>query len=58
MRVVVLNDGETFTDIRGCMIVWVPDNTPEEDVDEYVKEHAANGTHVTEVFGAWERSIR
>ena len=57
-RVVVLNDGETYTDIKDCRIMWVPDSVPEEDVDRYVKEHFDSSTYVTEVFGAWVRSIR
>lgn len=31
-RLVVLNDGETFTNIEGCMIVEVPDDWDEDDV--------------------------
>ena len=58
MRVVVLNDGETYTDIEGCKIVWVPNAVEGDDIDQCVKDHAASGTYVTEVFGAWERSIR
>lgn len=39
MRVVVLNDGETYSSIEGCVILDVPDSVPDEDMDEYVKEH-------------------
>lgn len=41
MIVVVLNDGETYSDISGCVILEVPDDV--EDVDTYVKENSHNG---------------
>ena len=41
MTVVVLNDGETYSDVSGCVILEVPDDV--EDVDTYVKENSQNG---------------
>jgi hypothetical protein len=41
MIVVVLNDGETYSDARGCVVLEVPDDV--EDVDTYVKENYRNG---------------
>lgn len=41
MIVVVLNDGETYSDVSGCVILEVPDDV--EDVDTYVKENSQNG---------------
>lgn len=58
MRVVVLNDGETYTDIDGCTILWVPDYVAEENMDTYVKEFGAAGTPVSEALAAWEKSTR
>lgn len=46
MKVVVLNDGETYTDISGCVVLEVPDDIDEVDVDQYVKAHAADGVPI------------
>ena len=35
--VMVLNDGTTFTDLDGCAIVAVPDEMPDDEVEEFVK---------------------
>ncbi len=43
MLVMVLNDGETFTSIRGCRVLRVPENISPEEVDEWVKENYRNG---------------
>lgn len=32
--IMVLNDGETFTDLAGCRIVEVPDNWETEEIEE------------------------
>jgi len=38
MRVVVLNDGETYTSAEGCMILDIEDDCVElDDLDEVVK---------------------
>ena len=34
--VMVLNDGTTYTDLDGCSIVAVPDNLPDDVVDDFV----------------------
>jgi hypothetical protein len=36
--IVVLNDGETFSDIKGCKIVWVNDKDSTEDIEEHLKD--------------------
>jgi hypothetical protein len=51
MLVVVLNDGETYTDLDGCEVLYVPDSTPDEDVDEYVKDNFGTGTPIGELWG-------
>lgn len=38
MLVMVLNDGETFTDLAGCKIIDVDDNVEGDDIDVAVKE--------------------
>jgi len=35
-RIMVLNDGETYTAIRGCQIVEVPDAATDDDIDIYL----------------------
>ena len=58
MRVVILNDGETFSAIEGCHIIWVPDFIEGDDVDQFVKENAEYGTRMTDVFRAYDDSIK
>lgn len=41
--VVVLNDGETFTLLKGCRIVEIPDYVVDDEMDAYVKEHFVEG---------------
>lgn len=46
--VVVLNDGETYTDIEGCRILMIPSFVEDEpllrlDPDQYVKQAYALG---------------
>jgi hypothetical protein len=43
MQVVVLNDGETYTDIEWCVVLEVPDHLDGDDLDDYVKENHADG---------------
>jgi len=61
MKVMVLNDGKTYTEINGCKIVVVPDEFTDEDIkqslenikydciEEYVKVEATLGEH-----GEWK----
>jgi len=42
--VVVLNDGETYSGLDGCRIVEIPDFVDEEDHDQWVEDHFAEGT--------------
>lgn len=32
--VMVLNDGETYSDLEGCFIAEVPENFPQDQLDE------------------------
>jgi len=57
MKIMVLNDGETYTSIKGCKIVELPDEFEPNDIeeslaniknnciDEYVKIEATLGEH-------------
>ena len=36
MKIMVLNDGETFTNIAGCQIVEVDDSATLDDIDLYL----------------------
>jgi len=53
MLVVVLADGETYTEIEGCKILQVPDDVV--DPDSYVRENADRGTPVCAT--AWVRDL-
>jgi len=35
--VMVLNDGETYTDLDGCLLMEIPDHVQGDAIDEYVK---------------------
>ena len=40
MRIVVLNDGETFSAIEGCVVADVPDYLEEvEDIEDYLRQN-------------------
>lgn len=43
MRVVVLNDGETYTSIEGCVVLDVPDDIDDEDLDDFVSDNYSSG---------------
>ena len=48
---VVLNDGETYTNIGGCVILEVPFDIPEEDIDHWIKENSqARGQDVAAFY--------
>jgi len=38
MFVIVLNDGETFSELSGTRIIEVPEDVHREDLDEWVKD--------------------
>jgi hypothetical protein len=44
--VVILNDGETYTNIEGCGILSIPDDILDDDVDDYVKDHHQQGISI------------
>lgn len=45
--VVILNDGETFSDIEGCVVLDVPDDLVGDEVDAYVAENYDQGAQIT-----------
>jgi len=50
--VVVLNDGETYTDLSGCVILQVPQevwNVP-DDIDYWIKEHSSEGKPISDLL--------
>ena len=49
--VMVLNDGETYTDLDRCAIVEVPPDTPDEEVDSLVTNRYRRKVTVT-TFGS------
>lgn len=42
MFIMVLNDGETYTDLQGCRMVWISDTVDAEDIEELLKEVRIN----------------
>ena len=44
--VVILNDGETYTNIEGCGILSISDDILDDDVDDYVKDHHQQGISI------------
>lgn len=43
MKVVVLNDGETYSDISGCRVIDIPDDVEDADLELTVKEKYLDG---------------
>ena len=37
MRIMVLNDGETFSDVEGCKVVELPDDFEPNDIEDALK---------------------
>jgi hypothetical protein len=54
MLIVVLNDGETYTDIDGCVIVDVPDEMDSEDIEMYLREGEWDGLDITAVLRVYQ----
>ena len=54
MKIVVLNDGETFTDISDCHIVEVPDTMNSDDIEEFLSEGEWDGILVTKALHVYE----
>jgi hypothetical protein len=57
MLVVVLNDGETYTDVEGTRLVEVPDEMVHDKswdgIDQYVKEAYYEGVEVMDIFNVY-----
>jgi len=43
MWVVVLNDGETYSSLQGCKILFVPSTEQGDNMDRYVEENEDKG---------------
>jgi len=58
MRVIVLNDGETFTSLDGCRIIEVPDDWITEDIEDALLDGSEQGrticTFTDELADAFE----
>ena len=52
--VVILNDGETYTNIEGCGILSIPDDILDDDVDDYVKDHHQQGISIKRLISQEE----
>ena len=37
MKIMVLNDGETYTDIAGCKIITIPDEFEPNDIEDALR---------------------
>ena len=48
MLVAVLNDGDTFTGLQGCIVADVPDDV--EDIESFLKENNYDHLLLTELF--------
>ena len=48
--IVILNDGETYTNIEGCGILSIPNDILDDDVDDYVKEHHQQGISIKQLI--------
>jgi hypothetical protein len=45
--IMVLNDGETFTDVDGCAIVAVPDDADSEQIEAQLDADDGTNYHAT-----------
>jgi len=54
MLIVVLNDGETFTGIEGCVIVDVPDEMDSEDIEMYLREGEWDGFDIATALRVYQ----
>ena len=52
--IVVLNDGETFTNVRGCRIMTLPDNLPDDDsaVEDWIFVNWSDGKNLEDFLPA------
>ena len=55
MKIVVLNDGETFTDVKGCMVVDVPDDV--EDIEGFLKENQYEPIMIEDMLREREKDL-
>jgi hypothetical protein len=54
MKIMVLNDGETFTDIQGCQIVEVSEDISDDDIEDILKtinRHNEDSEHAKIIGG-------
>jgi hypothetical protein len=52
--IVVLNDGETFTDIGGCVIVDMPDGFDTEDIEKCLYDAEYEGLDIETVLRVYK----
>ena len=56
MQVIVLNDGETFTNLQGCSVFDVPDDADTEIIEQIIENDEPifffNTDSITEVIDA------
>ena len=52
--IVVLNDGETYTSVRGCRIMTLPDNLPDDDsaVEDWIFVNWSDGKNLEDFLPA------
>jgi hypothetical protein len=50
MRIMVLADGETYSEVDGCKILWLPERLDPEEID-YVLKAIKVKKDVAESFG-------
>ena len=48
--IVVLNDGETYTDIEGCRVVRLSNELDSEDIEEALKDAYYDGTEILQLL--------
>jgi len=53
MWVVVLNDGETYSALDGCKILFVPTSEQGDDMDRYVEENEDKGIKLNITCGEY-----
>lgn len=49
-QVMVLNDGETYTSLHGCMIVDIPETIENDNIESFLKLMDADDPRVVTTF--------
>jgi len=53
-KIVVLNDGDTFSDVSGCIVVDVPDDV--EDIELFLKESVYTPIRIEDMLREREKN--